>query len=33
MKNLSRLLCLLLLASATAQAELKSLQITVFGMD
>jgi len=33
MKNIARMLCLLLLASATAQAELKSLQITVFGMD
>lgn len=33
MKNIFRLLCLLLLATASAQAELKSLQITVFGMD
>jgi hypothetical protein len=33
MKNISRLVCVLLLASAAAQAELKQLQITVFGMD
>ena len=33
MKNLARILTLLLLASAAAQAEIRSLQITVFGMD
>jgi hypothetical protein len=33
MKNIARILCVLLLASAGAQAELKQLQITVFGMD
>jgi hypothetical protein len=33
MKNISRILCMLLLGSAAAQAELKSMQITVFGMD
>jgi hypothetical protein len=32
MKNIARILTLLLL-SAAAQAEVRSLQITVFGMD